>query len=143
MDKQKLKWIVPGVVVGLGVLWWGASWYASSKAEDRLRAKLAEYGMQDRVHWKELSASIFGTVTLKDVTVDMRRQGELRAESLKISDVVDNKDRQRVSLQLRGLTESASQGCGLLGRAVGLPTGRAELAPMDATLKLDARYDDD
>ena len=143
MDKQKLKWIVPGVVVGLGVLWWAGSWYASGKAEDRLRAKLAEYGLQDRVHWKSVDASLFGSVTLKDVTVDVQHPGQLRAESLKISDVIDKKDRQRVALQVRGLTEAGGQGGALLGKAVGLPTGRAELPPMDATLKVDARFDDD
>lgn len=143
MDKQKLKWIVPGVVVGLGVLWWAGSWYASSKAEERLRSRLVEYGLQDKVSWKSLDASLFGSVTLKGVTVDMQRQGQLRADSLKISDVIDDKNRQRVSLQAEGLTETAGEGGASWGQSLGLATGRAELPPMDASLKLDARYDDD
>lgn len=143
MDKQKLKWIVPGVIVGLGVLWWGGSWYASSKAEERLRTRLAEHDLLDKVRWKSLDASLFGSVTLKGVTVDMQRQGMLHADTLKISDVIDDEKRQRVSLQASGLTQTAGEDGALLNRAVGWPTGRAELPPMEASLKLDARYDDD
>lgn len=144
MNTQKLKWIVPGVVVGVGVFWWGISAYASSKAEDRLRQALAEYGLQHRVHWKDLSASVFGTVTLKDVTVDLERDGALKAERVKVSDLIDDRDRQRINLQVEGLSEAGDQASSfLLGKTVGLPTGRANLPPMDASVKLDARYDDD
>ncbi|MGO3889707.1 MAG: hypothetical protein ACTJHW_01915 [Paenalcaligenes sp.] len=142
MDKQKMKWIIPAAVAGVAVLWWGASSYASGKAEDSLRTKLAAMGMQDQVHWADLSASPFGTVTLKDVTVTMSPRDQVQAKEVQISDVIEDAKRQRIALSVKGLVLPDGKSNSMLGNSLGLASGRAELSPMDVVLKADVRFDD-
>lgn len=144
MNKQKMKWIVPGAVVGVVALWWGLSSYVSSKAEDRLRLALTQHGLQDSVRWRKLDASLLGNVTLKDVTVDSRVYGQAKADVVRIEDLIDDPDRQRITLDVRGLTDLQPEATSFfLGGYLGAPTGKPQLPPMDARLALDLEYDDD
>jgi len=141
--QQKLKWIVLGVVIGAGVLAWGVLQYLGGSAETRLRDVLTEYGLQHRVHWQSASAS-FGSITLKKVRFDLDGEDGWQAERVKVSDLTDTQDRQRITLQIEGLAEFGAQGAtSALHDVVGLPTGKVDLPPLDADVKLDVRYDKD
>jgi len=141
--QQKLKWIVPSVIVGVGVLVWGVLQYLGGSAEARLRDALAEYGLQHRVHWQGISAS-FGGVTLNGVRFDLDGEDGWQAERVKVSDLTDTQDRQRITLHIEGLAEFGAQGTtSVLDTIVGLPSGKANLPPLDAHVKLDVRYDKD
>jgi hypothetical protein len=124
-------------------VWWGGSWWVSNKQESRLRAKLTEHGLQDRVHWKSLNGSLFGSFTLEDVVVDMPGQGKVQAGSVRVSDVVNSDDRQRLALRVQGLRQTDVKGEQAMAQMLGALSGRFELPPMDVELKVDARYDDD
>jgi len=140
---QKLKWIVPSAIVGVGVLVWGVLQYLGAQAETRLRDALAEYGLQHRVHWQDISASM-GGVTLKGVRIDLDDDSGWQAERVKLSDLSDTEDRQRVTLQVTGLSAFGAQGVSpVLDDFVGLPSGYAALPPLDVDVKLDVRYDKD
>jgi len=140
---QKLKWIVPGAVIGVGLVVWGVLQYLGSGAETRLRDALAEYGLRDRVHWQSVRAS-FGSVMLNDVRFDLDGESGWQAERVKVSDLTDTADRQRITLHIEGLLEFNAQGAvSTLNAIVGLPSGKADLPPLDADVKLDVRYDKD
>jgi len=147
MDAKKLKWIALGGFIAVVVLVWGVLQYLGGKAEDRLIDTLAEYNLEHRVHWQSASASLGGSVTLKDVRVDADRQGASgwQAERVIISDLTDDEERQRVTLEVEGLSAFTSEGehAPVLGWLMGLPTGKVDLPPLDVTLALDARYDKD
>jgi len=140
---QKLKWIVPSAIVGVGVLVWGVLQYLGGQAETRLRDVLAEYGLQHRVHWQDVRASV-GGVTLKGVRIDLDDDSGWQADRVKLSDLTNTKDRQRVTLQVAGLSAFGAQGVTpVLDAFVGLPSGHAALPPLDVDVKLDVRYDKD
>jgi len=140
---QKLKWIVPSAIVGVAVLVWGVLQYLGAQAETRLRDALAEYGLQHRVHWQDISASM-GGVTLKGVRIDLDEDSGWQADRVKLSDLSDTEDRQRVTLQVTGLSAFGTQGVSpVLDNFVGLPSGYAALPPLDVDVKLDVRYDKD
>jgi len=102
---------------------------------------LTQYNLQHRVHWQDVSAS-FGGVTLTGVRIDQDDVSGWQADRIKISDLTDTQDRQRVTLQVAGLSAFGAQGTTpVLGDLVGLPTGNAALPPLDVDVKLDVRYD--
>lgn len=69
-SKKKLAIAVAGVlVIGAGVAWFGGNQLAKGKAEEELKAFLAENNLQDYVTWESLDASVGGTATLANVKV--------------------------------------------------------------------------
>lgn len=144
MEKNALKWMIPGGVVLAGAaLWFGLSAYAGSQAEKKLRQVLVEYDLQDQVHWGSLAATPFGTVTLKDVSADIGRN-QLQAQRIVVSDVIDERDRQRARIEVTGLSDPSGHSPAILfGNSIGQATGEPELPPLDFSIKVDADYDDD
>lgn len=69
-SKKKLAIAVAGVlVIGAGIAWFGGNQLAKGKAEEELKAFLAENNLQDYVTWESLDASVGGTATLANVKV--------------------------------------------------------------------------
>jgi len=147
MNAQKLKWIALGAFVALAGLVWGVLQYMSSKAEEQLLNTLSEYNLQHRVHWRNASASFGGSVTLTDVRfdVDPRNESNFQADRVKISDLTDTRERQRLTLEIEGLSKfiGAREDEPVFSVLMGLPSGKADLPPPNISIALDARYDKD
>ncbi|RCK44179.1 hypothetical protein TH25_19925 [Thalassospira profundimaris] len=69
--KKKGLFVGGAICVLLGAGYFTVSSVASSRAEDRIRTFLHENRLDRRVQYKDISASVFGTVTLSKVRVDM------------------------------------------------------------------------
>jgi len=146
MNAQKLKWIALAAFVAVVALAWGITQYMASRAEERLLDILREYGLEHRVHWQSASASLT-SVTLSDVRFDLNPEDASgwHAARVKIGDLADDEDRQSITVEVEGLTafSRARADEAVLGDVLGLPTGKANLPPLDVNMALDVRYDKD
>lgn len=152
MPKQ-LKFIVPGaaLVVLLGG-YFGLTQVAANSAESRIEDWLYDNELDGQVSWQSLSSSPFGgTVVLAGVEV-MGSAGALKGldlsiQRLQISDLVNERERKSLSLDIQGISfPNSDKGLGqqlnaeVFGNLL-LDSGRSELQPFD--LKLQGRYDND
>lgn len=134
--------IAGGVVVALGVIWFGLGAYASSKAEDRLIAYLDKNGQRANVQWKSVSASIFGSATVKEVTIGTPGKPMALIERVRVSDLRDDRDRQSGDVVLENATLPDGRSP-LAQLNVFLQAGKADLPAATLNVRWDYRRDDD
>lgn len=142
MIKQKKALIAGGVVVALGCAWWGLGVYASNKAEDKLVAFLESIGQRDAVHWKSLSASPFGSATLKDVTIGSPSSPTARIDAISIASLRNDADRKSGDVVFRGAA-MANGFSPLSTLEFTRQGGKTDLPPATLSLKWDYQRDDD
>ncbi|KAB0606028.1 hypothetical protein [Castellaniella defragrans] len=146
MDKQK-KILVIGGLAALVLIggWLAVSHVATSRAEDKLYAFLDRYQLRDAVHWQSLSASPFGTATLKGITIRLGegQNAEKGAiERIHLSDLEDSEDRKSARVEVTGI--AGGDGRSLLNRTSLIQAaGRADLPPFSLTMdwRLDRKDD--
>lgn len=142
MIKQKKALIAGGVVVALGCAWWGLSAYAANKAEDKLVAFLEKIGQRDAVHWKSISASPFGSATLKDVTIGSPASPAARIEAISIDSFRDDADRKSGDVVFRGA--ALADGYSPLSKLEFIRQGgKVDLPPATLSMKWDYQRGDD
>ncbi|MGE4449941.1 hypothetical protein [Castellaniella sp.] len=142
MDKQK-KILAAGGVAALVLAggWMAASHVAASRAEDRLYAFLDQYKLRDAVHWQSLSASPFGSATLKGITIRLgggQNAENVAIERIRLSDLEDSEDRKSARIEVTDI--AGDDGRSLLNRTSLIQAaGRSDLPPF--SLALDWRLD--
>jgi len=137
MNRSKLKWIIPLslllIVLIAAVTWQIIQSRITAKVEAQLQQTLREFNWEDKVKWESLSVSPAGTLTLNRVRFEYFPDAVVNMEQLRISDVIDNADRQRIRLQLKQskaeLPEITTKG---------VPA--ALFNPVDADLQLDLNF---
>ncbi|MBU4612247.1 hypothetical protein IMZ29_17370 [Achromobacter sp. GG226] len=127
---------VAGGVVALGVAaWFGTTHLATQRAEAAVIDLLQQRGLRDHVHWRSLSATPLGSVTLREVTVTgPDAVTALTLDAVTISDLQHHATQSRGRLGLRGV--SAPDGNSPLadlplvhaGGVVALPPMHADVA---------------
>ncbi|OZI37998.1 hypothetical protein CAL29_06475 [Bordetella genomosp. 10] len=130
------------MAVALGVIWFGLGAYASSKAEDRLVAYLDKNGQRGNVQWKSVSASIFGSATIKEVTIGPPGKPMAMIERVRVSDLRDDRDRQSGDVVLENATLPDGKSP-LAQFDVFLQAGKADLPAATLNVRWDYRRDDD
>lgn len=143
MNTNKKYAAIGAAVVGVAVIgWFALSHVATSRAEESIHAFLAKHDLRQTVSWKNLSASPFGTVTIKDIAIRQSRDGMLHVRHVQLSDFVDNADQKRVHLKVEGLADE--QGHSPLGTSGALNRGGiTQLPPLSFEVKWDMRLKDD
>lgn len=140
MDKQK-KLLAAGGVAALVLIggWVLASSVATSRAEDALYGVLDQYKLRDAIQWQDLSASPFGTATLKGVVI---RSGQgksaekMAIQRLVLSDVDNSPERKRLRIEVSGVADES--GFSPLARTDVLQAaGRTDLPPFSFTFSVD------
>jgi len=140
--KQNKLLAAGAVVVVLGLAWWGAGRYASSKAEQKLTAVLDKAGQRDMVHWASISASPFGSATLKEVSIGPQGQPMAVMERVDISGLRTDPDHQSGDVSIHGL--ALPNGFSPLGTFELIQNGgKTDLPPSDVSLNWDYQRGDD
>jgi len=105
VNSSKLKWIIPLslllIILIAAVTWQIMQSRITAKAEAQLQQTLREFDWEDKVKWESLSVSPAGALTLNQVRFEYFPDAVVNMEQLRISDVIDNADRQRIRLQLK------------------------------------------
>jgi len=139
MSSKALKWIVPACILALILLgmvaWQIIGKRMATQAELAVQQTLQRFGFEDKVRWKEVSVSPFGTLTFNHLRIELSSDEYLNARQVRISDVIDEADRQRVRVQIK---QAKSEFYDISSKE--LP---AEFFnPMDANLQVDLNYSD-
>jgi len=74
-----------GVVVVLGVCYVGGNMYASSKAKDTVDEMIADLPATTQVSYSDVSATIFGYVSIDDIRIGDDRQGHIVVKNVALS----------------------------------------------------------
>ncbi|WP_218395914.1 YdgA family protein [Alteromonas lipotrueae] len=74
-----------GVLVALGVCYVGGNVYASSKAKDAVDEMIAELPATTQVSYRDVSATIFGDVSIDDIRIGDDRQGHIVVKNIALS----------------------------------------------------------
>jgi len=120
--------------------WFGTCYFIEKKVEGILLEALQKQGLQDKVQWKSISASPFKVVVLKDVMFQQSDHLHYKADSIRISDVINQQDRLRIRLQITRLQSilSAKMQERLSANAVG-----DAMRPIDSSIMLDLDFGKD
>ncbi|WP_322999232.1 hypothetical protein [Castellaniella sp.] len=145
MEARK-KWMVigAGAVVVVAVGWVGLSAYASSRAEDKLYALLDQYHLRGSVQWQDLSASPFGSVSLKGVQISPPQIKDVRfdIQQLDIDDLESSSDESRATLKFSKISSTGGHSP-LGGLSMIQAAGRTELPAMSLQLAWDFQREAD
>lgn len=77
--------LVVGVLVALGVCYVGGNVYASSKAKDAVDEMIADLPATTQVSYGDVSATIFGDVSIDDIRIGDARQGDILVDNIALS----------------------------------------------------------
>jgi len=133
----KRKWIIPAAMLALIVLgalaWQLISRHMAGQAEVNAQQTLQKFGLQDKVQWEKLSISPFGALTFNNLRIELSPDDYVKVQQARISDVIDQTDRQRIHVQL---TQAKVQLSPI--QAKGIPEDFFN--PMDSNLQLDLNF---
>jgi len=133
----KRKWIIPAAMLALIVLgalaWQLISRHMAGQAEVNAQQTLQKFGLQDKVQWEKLSISPFGALTFNNLRIELSPDDYVKVQQARISEVIDQTDRQRIHVQL---TQAKVQLSPI--QAKGIPEDFFN--PMDSNLQLDLNF---
>ncbi|MBG0842316.1 hypothetical protein [Ectopseudomonas toyotomiensis] len=114
---KRLVAVAGGAVLLLVAGYWGFSVQAGKKAEKQLEDWAYDVELDDKLHWQSVSASPFGgRVSIHGIELDTgRNQPAVRVAELIVSDVLDDDERSRIRLQLKGIEADDSAYADLRG----------------------------
>ena len=142
---QKNKYLaIGGAIAAIAVVgWFALAHIATNRAEESISAFLDQYGIRENVQWEKLSASPFGNVQIKNVSIKVDPKTEaLRIARIQLKDFTDTQERKRIDLQFDDVSDA--QGHSPLGSLdYAQAGGRAILPPLSVHVKWDMRLDDD
>jgi len=105
MNNLKSKWIIAASALLVILLAVSAGWlyqsYLQTQAEIKWQEMLKQAGLQDKAQWSGFSASLRDVITLDDLRIGLANNIYLDIKQLRISDRLDQPDRQRIRLQLK------------------------------------------
>ena len=143
MTQQKKYLAIAGGALTIFVVgWFALSHVATNRAEEQIVAALDNHGLRDKVQWENLSASPFGTVRIKNLTVQITPKGEVtRIGQVVLSNFLDEAERKSADVQLTDIVDA--NGHSPLGKAGFMAAaGRTDLPPLALHLKWDMRLGD-
>jgi len=105
VSNKPLKWIVPVALVALALLavlfWWAAGYWMTRQAEVKVQETLRGFEWEDKVKWDDFHVSPLAVATFNQVRFEVEPQVYLGIEQVRISDVLNRPDHQRINLQLK------------------------------------------
>jgi len=80
--------------------WFITSYRIEKNVEEKLHQLLKKHQLSERVQWQYISASPLGVVVFKNVTFQNSANVRYTAEKIRISDIINHRDRLRIRLQI-------------------------------------------
>lgn len=136
-----------GIAAGAGIavllaVWFGGSWYASNKAQEKLEEFVVEHRLQGVMHWSDVSASLFGGATISNVSIGSGKDAVLIKE-VEVRDFVDDYDRKSIDFSVHELSDVEGNAPAAMVKNLAVAMGKSQLAPINADIKLDVDFGDD
>ncbi|NOL48829.1 hypothetical protein [Pelistega europaea] len=146
-SKKTMIFAIVGVVVVvlLAAIWLGSSWYATTQAKKKVDDFLFDNKMEDYIHWKDLSASPAGDITLSGVTLGKKE--DWMADEIVIREFNRDRDGVALDMSIRKLSDDSQE----FAPSVMLPSvlrsyiiasGRASAKPLDIDVNLNINFED-
>ena len=103
-----------GVIIALGVCYVGGNIYASSKAKDAIDDMIADLPATTQVSYDDVSATIFGDISIDDIRIGDDRQGYIVVENIALSGFeADLEDTREGEVHFSGVSFSEFKGHGV------------------------------
>lgn len=134
--------IVTAVIALLFAVWFGGSWYASKKAQQKLEEFVSKYHLEKEVHWESVNASIFGGATISGVSIGSGKKAIL-IKKVEVDDFINDDDRKRINISVHALSDSHNKAPDFMIKDFAMMIGSREIAPLNADFELDVDYGDD
>jgi len=147
VNRKRLKWQIPASLLALvlvgTLVWWMVESRLTEQAETGWRQTLHTAGLADTVQWQDFRVSPWGTVTVNQLRIELASKIVLNAGQVRISEVIDQPERQRIRVQLKQVQPDASD-MPIKGYTdYGLATNLATVFhpnPMDVNLLVDVDF---
>jgi len=140
VGNKPLKWIISLTVLALALTFAVVCWVIGNRmtaqAEAKLQENLQDWGLADKVRWGNLKVSPLGAFTFNNLRIELMEKIYIEAQQVRISDVLDKPERQRIRLQLKQAKVDFSEMPINGYREYGL-VASFDLNPLDLDLQLD------
>jgi len=104
VNRKPRQWQIPVGLLALALagalVWWMLENRLTEQTRARWQQTLHTAGLADAVQWQDFRASPWGTVTVNQLRVALPSKIVLSAGEVRISEVIDQPERQRIRVQL-------------------------------------------
>jgi len=147
VNRKPLPWQIPVCLLALALagalVWWMLEGRLTEQTRARWQQTLHTAGLADTTQWQDFRASPWGAVTVNRLRVELPSKIVLNAGQMRISDVIDQPERQRIRVQLKqaqpDFSDMAIQNLADYGLITALTTF-FHASPMDVNLLVDVDF---
>lgn len=121
------------VVLGV-VAWFGASFYATSKAEKQVKQLVQAMKLEDKLSWSSIKGTATGKVVIRDLSFNPEGEEELSIDAVQLNKFQDKDKRFEFDVDIKGIRSTSSNELTEMVNAYAHRTGLMQVETFDMSL---------